>query len=434
MEIDAKQKLVPVSVQRLQIGMFVAELDRPWSDTPFHFQGFEILSNSEIELLERHCKTVFIDPKYVSASSTARHKLDASARRKGLSLSDDHVTTQAVNAQRLRLLAGITSAAPYDYPTKTKMKRESKHAIEAFDQARIKCEKLHKAIRRGKPVHAKHCRGVVEDIAKSVMRNPDALAWLTFLRKSEPQPNDRSVSSAVWCAIFARHLGLAPNVLLDMASGALLMDIGMMKVATTLKSMQGTYERRQKLAMQSHVRIGLEVLESIDGVSKHVFEMLSQHHERFDGKGYPLGLSASNISAAGAMAAVIDSYDAMISDTGHRPALSSSDAISELKRLSGSQFSALVVEQFVQALGMFPSGSLVELNTGEVAIVAEQDPNHRLRPHLLIVRDAQKDPMHSPKRLNLAGISRESGNDKAKWVTRGLPTGSYGIDPASYFL
>lgn len=432
MEIDAKQKLVPMSVQRLQVGMYVAQLDRPWSETPFHFQGFEILSNSEIELLERFCKTVYIDSGFVSASSTARLKLDASARRKAL--PDEHVTTQAVNAQRLRLLAGITPAPPYEYPASTRLKRESKHAVTAFDDARRKCAKLHDALRRGKPVEARHCRGVVEGIAKSVMRNPDAMAWLTFLQKSDPQPHDRSVSSAVWCAIFARYIGLQPSLLLDMASGALLMDIGMMKIASSLKALQSKYETRQKLAMQSHVRIGHDILETIPGTSTRVFEMLSQHHERFDGTGYPLGLQASEISAAGAIGAVVDSYDAMISDTGHRPALSSSDAIGELKRLAGSQFSALVVEQFVQALGMFPSGSLVELNTGEVAIVAEQDPLHRLRPNLLIVLNAKKDPLSSPKRLHLVGKSRESSNDRAVWITHGLPTGSYGIDAATYFL
>ena len=124
----------------------------------------------------------------------------------------------------------------------------------------------------------------------------------------------------------------------------------------------------------------------------------------------------------------------MITDTPYRPALSSADAITELKRLSGSYFAQSAVEQFVQALGMFPSGSIVELNTGEVAIVAEQDPTRRLRPRLLIVRDAGKEPLASPRMVNLGALSADAGSEKALWIVAGHPIGTFGIDPHSYFL
>ncbi len=384
--------------------MFVAELDWPWSETPFHFQGFEILSDSEIELLGRHCKTVYVDSSFTSSTVIARN---ASAIRmiKSGELGGASAATQAVDAQRLNLLAQLTGKAPHAYEPTSKLKREAKKAIAAFEHARSANEKLHRAIRKNRGVEAKHCRGVIEPIVQSVIRNPDAMVWLTFLYKSDAQPNDRQISNAVWCAIFGRYLGLQPAMLLDFASGALLLDIGLMKIAASLKSAQGEYAKRQKLAMQSHVRIGLEILEHMPGISNRVREMLAQHHERVDGSGYPLGLKRESISAYGAIAAVIDSYDAMITEGPYRAAISSADAIRELKRLADTHFVRSVVEQFVQALGMFPSGSIVELNTGEVAIVAEQDPAHRLRPRLLVVRSQDKEPVASPKVVNLASFS-----------------------------
>ena len=124
----------------------------------------------------------------------------------------------------------------------------------------------------------------------------------------------------------------------------------------------------------------------------------------------------------------------MVTDSPHRPSLSSADAVRELKRLAGKRLSELVVEQFVQALGMFPSGSVVELNSGEVAIVNAQDEKHRLRPRLLVVTDAEKEPLRSARRLDLADVSRSGDGRNARWIKRGLPAGSYGIDPYQYFF
>ena len=123
----------------------------------------------------------------------------------------------------------------------------------------------------------------------------------------------------------------------------------------------------------------------------------------------------------------------MVTDT-YRPAHSSADAIRHLKQLAGRRLSEIVVDQFVQAIGMFPSGSLVELNTGEAAIVTAQDDKHRLRPKLLVVTDAEKNRLRSPRRLNLADVEAAGPARSARWIKRGLPMGSYGIDPYEFFF
>ncbi|MEO0574952.1 MAG: HD-GYP domain-containing protein, partial [Pseudomonadota bacterium] len=91
------------------------------------------------------------------------------------------------------------------------------------------------------------------------------------------------------------------------------------------------------------------------------------------------------------------------------------------------------VEQFVQALGLFPCGSIVELNTGEIAVVAEQDARHRLRPLLLVVTDAQQEFLPTARKLNLAHFSAEAAARNALWIVAGHPPGAFGADLHRYF-
>lgn len=411
--------------------MYVAELDRPWHETPFPFQGFEVKSAGQIDALARHCNTVFVDPHHVSAAVTGRAKINANGDP---SLIDAPSATAALEAGRVRLMAMLGNGPVHEYGKPSNLKKESARAVEAFDESRRRYGLLVDALRAAKPVRGAHCRNVVEPIAVSVMRNPDALSWLSFVYKGDPQPNDRSLTTAVWASVLARYLKLSPNLLLDMASGAMLLDIGLMKVPSSVRNHPGRYDARQRMAMQTHVRLGEQYLRDMVEITPRVREMLRQHHERQDGSGYPRGLEAEAIGPFGAFAAVVDSYDAMITDAPHRPSLSSADAIGRLKRLAPKRLSELIVEQFVQAMGMFPSGSLIELNTGEVAIVSAQDEKHRLRPRLLVVTDGEKNALRSAKRLALADVRAAGPDPSARWIKRGLPTGSYGIDPHQYFF
>ena len=186
--------------------------------------------------------------------------------------------------------------------------------------------------------------------------------------------------------------------------------------------------------MQSHVEYGAEIVEKIGGISDEVLAMVQCHHERHDGSGYPAQLAGADIPVYGRISGVTDCYDAMISHRPYAPAKSSYDAIRELNGLAGTQFQRVVVEQFVQALGMFPTGSLVELNTGEVAIVVEQHPIHRLRPNLIVVLDKDKKPRKTNKSLALAKLPSSVGERKARWIIQGYEPGAFDIDPKDFFF
>ncbi len=158
--------------------------------------------------------------------------------------------------------------------------------------------------------------------------------------------------------------------------------------------------------------------------------MVATHHERADGSGYPQGLSNNEIPLFGRIAVIVDSYDAINSRHVHGQgrAKSPHEAISELYELRGSKFQTELIEQFIQAVGLYPTGSLVELNTGEVGAVVAINGLRRLRPTVILLLDKNKEPLPEFIMTDLSKI-----NDSIA-VVRGLPVGSYGIDMNELFL
>jgi len=161
--------------------------------------------------------------------------------------------------------------------------------------------------------------------------------------------------------------------------------------------------------------------------------MIRYHHERLDGSGYPQGIGG-DLPVYGRIAGIIDCYDAMISRRPYADQKCAYDAVRELNRMAGKQFQEEVVEQFIRAIGMFPTGSLVELNTREVALVIEQHASRRLRPKLLVILDSDRQSVRRNKAIDLSKLPDRVGEKKALWIQGGFEAGSFDIDPKDYFL
>ena len=145
-------------------------------------------------------------------------------------------------------------------------------------------------------------------------------------------------------------------------------------------------------------------------------------------------LGVPELDEDGRIARIVDSYDAMTQVRPYATQRSTFDAIRELKRHAGTRYSTELVELFIQAVGVFPTGTLVELNTGEVGIVIAQNRFRRLRPEVMLVLDAAKKPLADYRTIDLQTCQENIADRPEIWIARGLETGSYGIDPGEYFL
>jgi HD-GYP domain-containing protein (c-di-GMP phosphodiesterase class II) len=440
------RKPIKVHTANIMLGMFVAQLDRSWLETPFIVRGFEISKDSEIALLRKFCKYVFVDLGRSSLPETEIMEVSTAANE----FKDPFVPSVIRHRDKpsvslaVRLLRVITKLdptgksgrmlLPAHLHTSVSIPEEIPKAIEAFDSATENMRELLGEVKKGRAINLDKLKATVIPLVESVLRNPDAMAWLASLRKREEGHFSFTITAAVWAVIMGRHVGLDRHNLINLAMGGVLVDIGNTQIPKSIGTKEGSLTEEELGIMQMHVHYGVEIAEKIGGISDDVVAMVRCHHERHDGSGYPAQLAGVNIPVYGRISGVTDCYDAMISRRPHAPAKSSYDAIRELNSLAGTKFQREVVEQFVQALGMFPTGSLVELNTGEVAIVVEQHPLHRLRPNLILVLDKSKQPLKTSKPMALAKVPGGVGERKARWIIQGYEPGAFNIDPKDFFF
>ena len=183
-----------------------------------------------------------------------------------------------------------------------------------------------------------------------------------------------------------------------------------------------------------HVQFGLDILEKSHSLDSRVREMVAHHHERYNGTGYPAGLKGNDIPVFGRIAGIVDAYDAMITQRPYAEQQSSYDALRKLRVLSDVEFQTEIVDQFTRAIGAFPTGTLVELNTGEVAIVTKQNQIRRLRPEVMVIMGPDRKLFDQFRVINLNDETVTPEGGHSLWIERGLPPGEYGIDPTEFYL
>jgi HD-GYP domain-containing protein (c-di-GMP phosphodiesterase class II) len=410
-----------ISVEKLSVGMYVSELDRPWIETPFLFQGFHIETDDVIEELRHHCKFVLVD--IAQSDCTIALSLNM-ATRSGAKPGDE----QASDTNG----SGASNEASIDDTQKLKAElgpaRVAHSAAE--DCVRILFEKL----KRGSEVDVKSIQESLDPMIGSIMRNDDAMSWLARMKRKDDYVYDHSISSSVWALIFGKHLGLDKNDLMILGMGAMLMDVGKTRIPKELLRKSTALDEREMKIMKAHVQLGTQIASKIPGINKRVVEMIACHHERYNGTGYPQGLSGSQIPVFAKIAGIVDSYDAMTSVRPYAHPISTHDAIRQLNKLAGVEFPQELVEQFVQAIGIFPVGTLVELNTGEVGVVIAQNRVRRLRPKIMLLLDKDKAPLVHEAIIDLRNQLAHQDGRNSMWIERGLTPGDYGIDPSEYYL
>jgi HD-GYP domain-containing protein (c-di-GMP phosphodiesterase class II) len=313
------------------------------------------------------------------------------------------------------------------------MRRESGRALAAFDAACDFHGSMLQKITQNSSVDINSVRLTMRPVIDSILRNPNAMAWVIFSRKTTPEDYNRAVATAVWCVMFGRHLAFDRQRLEDLAVGGLLLDIGNLGLPESVRGAKGDLTHQQHMLQRKHVDIGVEILRASKGVPENVMDMVRCHQERADGSGYPAGLRGNATPSFGRIAAVADCYDAMTSAKTYSSASGGYDAARALNDMRGKEFQPEVVEQFLRAVGMFPTGSIVELNDGTAGVVLEQNPDNALRPKVLLLRDSSHEPLSSPRIKQLRDLPADATSRKALWIVNGHPHGTFGINPRKIF-
>lgn len=410
MEIEERK----VEIDGLTPGMFVSRLDRPWTDTPFLMQGFAIEGQADIEKLRRFCRHVYIDVLKSSRGEqrTVLQRLGYGALKRG----------------------GKTAPAATTHVNQVSLADELPQARKVWDSARALAARVIDDVRAGRRLSADALTGAVEPIVASVIRNADAFFWLDALRKRDAYSYSHAVNCCALVTSFGRHLGFPREMLVDLASAGMLMDIGKTALPEELLLRAGPLTAAEQIQVRAHVERTLEMLDQAGVTGFEIGEMIYAHHERHDGSGYPQGLAGAAIPLNARMLGLVDTYDALSSERPHQPSLARHDVLQWLYRERDRLFQSDLIEQFSQSLGVYPTGSLVELSSGEVAIVMAQNPARRLYPRVTMLTRSDKSLDPAFRQVDLWPLANLPDRAQRVWIERALAPGAYGLDPTELYL
>jgi len=393
---------IKMPIGQLSIGMYVVELDRPWGETAFLFQGFRIRQQQEILLLAEVCQYVWVDAR----------------RSVGMQRQVEENLAAAANAELQPVIA------------KVDFNLEMQQAEPAFHSAREQSLRLLEAVRLGHELDVAQVKVVVKECVESMLRNPGAMLWLARIKHSDEYTAEHSLRVAIFSIALGRELGLRQGELEHLGMCGMLHDVGKIKVPSAILNKPGALTPDEMRVMQSHASEGRKLLMSNQQVTAAAVDVAFSHHERLDGRGYPRGLDAPRIAHFAKIVAVVDAYDAINSDRPYSKGKSSLEALRILFEASGSHFDEELVKVFVRRIGIYPPGEIVEMSNGEVGIIIACSPLSKLKPKVLLVLNEDKQP--GPERVVDLQESPLDRSGRAYRIKEVFPTGAFGIDIEAY--
>lgn len=438
-------KLLKVDTQNLQTGMYISALDRPWLDTPFLIQGFYVKDISDIDIISEICEHVFVDNTLSSKVITSNMSTVSSAMgSSGVSISSisdtgtGHKTKPGENTTQSRGGYGgpqhlFPETKLEQYEDVTNWKSEGPAAEEAVTVLNNGLNNLLSRNEKGGPLEIPRIKQAVEPMIDSVIRNPDACIWLARMKQQDQYIYQHSLGTSIWAVALGRQIGLPRRDLRSLAIGGLLFDIGKLQLDKAMLQANRRLTSKEWRVMKKHVEVGSRLLKEGGMTNRDILDMVDFHHERYNGTGYPQGLLKNEIPVFGRIAAIVDCYDAITSDRIYASAMSPSLAIKQLYSWKDVYFQAEIVEEFIQAIGIYPAGTVVELTSGEVAIVVAASRTRRLRPEIMLLLDTNKKPLSEMKFIDLKEVTHTEGGASLD-IINSLEPNAYGIDLSAIML
>lgn len=392
-EVATKRRL---HVSHLELGMYICELDRPWRQTDFLFQGFPLLKIEHIQAVRERCDYVFVD-------DTRRIVVD----------QGQMVVPSATPLKVTRKMARIP------------LSLEVQEAREAYRSSTLALDRVLLDVQQGRPIDTRACQLLVKRNLESMLRNESAMLWLTRLKSQDLYTSLHCLSVSILAMGFGTHLGLPDDKIETLGIAGLLHDVGKMKIDPAILNKPGKLTEEEFRHIKLHPTFGYEALCTQDDIPAAAVQAAHGHHERLDGKGYPQGLDGYQIPFITRVITIVDAFDAITSHRSYDSARPIQAAYDVLRSSAGQQFDETLVNEFIRWLGVFPVGTLVELHTGEVGLVLEKHPQLHLRPKVVVLRDADKNPCEA-RYLDLSQLTVDADGTPYR-ISSGIPDGSHGL-------
>lgn len=402
-----------IGVDQLQPGMRVERIDRSWLTSPFFRHRMAITSSEQIEQL----KAFGIQTVEVAIDGDASVVSEEPP-------GDRCAPIKSSSVESIKIGDAVSSGT-----TAVSFEEELPIARQVYAAAKTIVHDAMHDVRLGRALNMDSVNRVVSDMTESVFRNADALTSLSRLKRFDEYTFYHSVNTSLLAMSLGRDLGFDRPELHQIGVGTLLHDIGKMKIPIKILNKPGRFEPDEMEIMKQHVLRGVEVLSCTTGLGETYLRPALEHHERIDGTGYPQRRVRDELSQFGLIAAVVDIYDAITSDRCYHKGRTPHQALQFLYRLAlEGHLDSSVVERFIHVVGVYPVGSVVELDSGETAIVQKTNRGAPLEPFVLIVKSAGNTVRSSPEEVDLW----QQAVSPRRSITAVKDPCSSGIDPTLY--
>ncbi|MDH3379128.1 MAG: HD-GYP domain-containing protein [Gammaproteobacteria bacterium] len=437
-----KEKLL---VKELKLGMYVVGLDRPWSEmpfeSPFELQGFTVRSAEEIAKVKKYCSYVYVDRELEerpgekkkvirSAMSPVATPINSGPAMLGSTDVSGAAANVRVDKTPLVFHAKLEEPVYHDQQT---VEEELRSAREILSDTKEVYEKVINDIRSGRKIDASAVKNNVDTLVESVIRNPDAATWLVRLKRRDDYTYSHSMEVCVLALAVGRFLGLPTSDLRSLGAGALLQDVGKIHLPRELLSKTGDLNERERVMIETHVDASLGMLKGSGGFALEVLEIVHLHHERYDGNGYPRKLKGNEINMLGTIAGMADVYSAVTNHRPYRNAITSFEALMYLYENRQKLFSTAMVENLIQSVGIFPVGSFVLLNTGQIGVVVARHRVHQLKPRVMVLLDSEGHRIDRAHTVDLSLQTADPENESAWCITKVVDPKQFGLDRTQFF-
>jgi len=313
-----------------------------------------------------------------------------------------------------------------EYQISTDINSELRVATLAYLSIQQEYNRISKVVKNHQNPDIKRIEPFIEALVESIIRNPAAAVWLARLKSKSSYAHRHSISCAILCCVMGRQLGLNRNELFQLALAGLLIDIGKLHLPDALLRKTTDLSNDERSEARRHIEHGLAILEN-NHLPAEISAAIRYHHERHNGCGYPEQLSGSDIPLYARIAGIVDCYDAITSPRYYATPIPHSEAILKMAGWRARLFQKELVDTFIQAIGLYPPGSLVELTNGEVAVVSDYRAGMGRKPKLTVILDVNKRRLAQKKVISISG--KEGSID----IARNLPPDAYNLDPEALF-
>ena len=384
--------------------MYVAKLDKPWLESNFLYQGFELKNQADINAVKEQCKFVFIDIKKQNKSLTFESKdtpyskgwLDARTPPNNLTSFEKEIEN-----------------AGYVY-------KEVSNLVRSFMED----------VCLGKTITVEIAKKAVAECVNSILNAPDALLWMTQLKNRDLYTSQHSMNVCILAIALGRQINLPVKELNNVGLCGMMHDMGKMSVPLEVLNKPGKLEPDELKIMQSHPELGWKLLMSSNDMYGGAIDVAHSHHERLDGTGYPRKLTAEKITPYTRIVTIVDMYDAITSDRVYQRGRTHLEAINIMTKMCGTHLDSGLTYKFIECLGIYPPGSIVEMSNGEIAIVVEANQK-RLKPKIILLLDEDKNP-RDERMVDLSKIDLDASGQEYR-ITKIVKADDFGIDLNKYY-